>query len=211
MRILFIGCVLFVAACAPRQEIVPPVYSLNRDSCQEEPKIASALPIGFNPEEVVSINLRIDQTSNCLSADNNENQLYQIIKLPAQSAPYIITVGSQPNGQSIFAPSIATLLDTGEVAREFDQSNFLFRAGKLTTKLKVEATEQYLMVASNPASVGESTTQITNLINRNSGYSNGIIYNFNTGAENRSSYQFSHAGMVTVTTQALPSRSLSSE
>lgn len=211
MRALFVGCILFAAACAPRQEIVPPVYSLNKDSCEDKPKLVSALPIGFNPEEIVSIDLRIDQTSNCLSGENNESQLYQVIKLPSTSAPYIITVGSQPNGQSIFAPSIATLLDTGEIIREFDQSNFLFRGGKLTTKLKVEANEQYLMVASNPASVGESTTQITNLINRNSGYSNGIIYNYNTGAENRSSYQFSHAGMVTVTTQALPSRSLSSD
>ncbi len=208
MKRYVIVSTLFASACAPTQEVVPPVFSLGATSCSSEPSLSSTLPITFNPKEPVTIEFRIDQSSRCLQTPDDRKQLYQMVQLPSVGHEYIVTVRSKTNGQSIFAPTLVTLKENGDIGQQLSQSDFLFRGDSLTAKIEIEATEQYLMIASNPQSIGQSTTQIRSLINSNMAYSNGIAMRYNTGTENRSDYKFSHAGMLSVTTQAPPNRTI---
>jgi hypothetical protein len=209
-NLVIIGAVLLVAACVKHPTPVAPILSLEHTTCQPTPALAAALPITFNPEERTSINFDVDRGSPCLQKSGSQKQLYQLVALPRSATMYLVTVASQANGHGIFAPTLITFKEDGSEVRELSQSDFLFRGTNLSAKIEVQTEERYLMVASNPASVGESTTQINGLTHRQGSFYNGAAgVRFNTGREQQTDYKYSHAGKVMVSTQALPNRSVS--
>jgi hypothetical protein len=209
MRLVAVSLLLVLAACAPKPEIVAPVYSIGAKTCSAEIDISTARPISFNAEEPEAIEVRIDGSSPCVEKPGSERQLYQLIQLPVTSTPYLVSIGSKINGSGIFAPVLLTLDSEGNAKRQIDQSSFLFRGSSLTAKIQSQPDEHFLVIASNPASVGDTSMRIDSLVNSHTTYSNGFAYRVNTGHETRTNVTFSHSGLVSVSTHSLPNRSIS--
>ena len=211
MRFAGVSFLFFLAACAPKPEIVAPVYSIGSKTCSSEADISTALPIGFNPEKPEVIEVRIDNSSPCVEKPGAERQLYQLIELPVTGTPYLVSIGSKINGGGIFAPVLSTIDSEGNALRRIDQSSFLFRGSSLTAKLESKPNERFLVIASNPTSVGDTSMRINSLISSQTAYSNGFAYQINSGRETRTNITYSHSGLVSVSTHPLPNRSITAQ
>ncbi|MCE7998057.1 MAG: hypothetical protein HEP70_04285 [Rhodobiaceae bacterium] len=202
---------LLLAACAnkpiPTQDVT---VSLATVSCDAEFTRSRAKPIGYDPEEPVTLDFEVQRTSPCKLDSDGNKQLYEVISLPNSAVPYLVTVASPKIGGSAFAPTAVTLDKDEQVRRVFDHDAFLNRGSRLMAMFEAEPEDRFLVISSNAGVAGDVKSEIQTVISSQSHY-NAAYATSSTlyfGSEQQRGYTMSHTGKVSVTTQAAPDRSL---
>ena len=192
---------LLLAACATPLPAVPPELSLDGHVCASSPALASAQPVPFDAEKNVSAEL---DASVCLNAGDGTRSTYAVFKLPEVETPYLLRVASAPLGQTILSPRLVLLDADGRVLRERSRDTFLFHGPALYTALRAHPEERYLVVASDPATVGRKVSYVAGSVQQNMAPAGPVIFLYYTGNEQTNSLVYAHNGKVTVSAQPLP-------
>ncbi len=149
-----------------------------------------------------------DGTTACWQA-NGRRSLYAVFALPQSTGPVLVTVTSTPLGYGLLSPRVLLLDDQAAVVRELPRDKFTFHGNSLYLGIRLHDGERYLMVASDPATVGTPISRIneaTNMTGSSIMTSSGAVgfLEIHTGSETTSMFTYSHTGTVTVSAQPMP-------
>lgn len=199
-----------VAACNTRSAGPPPMLNvpLGR-ACADKISTIGARPVMFDGEDAGAIDLVIDEGSTCLTGADGKKSLYQVVELPDVGAEYILSVESYQQGNSIFAPRLQLLGRDGEVIRDVDHDDMMFRGTSLTALLRAKPGERYLLIRSDPQTVGLGESRIMDSIRQSGSYNaatGGTFYVY-TGATTTSQMTYSHGGKLKIIVRHMPKRS----
>ncbi|HXC54015.1 MAG TPA: hypothetical protein VNU97_01850 [Rhizomicrobium sp.] len=194
--------VLAAAACAHAPPDVAPILDLADRSCVPEPALAAALATaatvdGDREKPAVAT---IDAQTPCLAGPAGKS-LYVLFALPG-GGPYTISLSSVPLGRSLFAPRASVLDGDGKLLRDLPIDGFLFRGTNLTTLYRSHPGERYLLVASDPPSVGRLISRVNETVQQtyaSTGYATFVIY---TGSDIATDTTWAHNGEVTLSVVA---------
>jgi len=189
---------LLAGACLSPPPDLPPLLDISAAQCTPRPDLASAVgtvaTIQGDSEKpsTASLNLR----SGCIAGVDGKS-LYAVFAMP-DGGPFTISVSSLPQGRSLFAPR-ATMLDAqGVELRQLPASSFLFRGPNLTALYRSHPGERYLLVSSDPPSVGKPLRRLQENVQATTAGSAGIYVTVYTGTETASEATWSHNGVVSV-------------
>ncbi|WP_185680937.1 MalM family protein [Parvibaculum sedimenti] len=193
-----------LGGCAKDKVSQPPILSLPTASvCTAAPELTRALPLVFDPEKDLPVTVSLDAGSACLEQKPGERSLYGVVALPAAGQQLVISVASEPIGQSIFAPQLMLLDQKGAVLRRIPRDDFMFRGGALTALIRAHDAERYLVVISDPKMVGQNISQVAGATTATP-VTNGIVgFVAYTGSESTTNLTYSHGGTVKVVAQTL--------
>jgi hypothetical protein len=198
-----------LAACS-NTPAPPPVVSLDARICTARPDLAGAraLPLeapsdgGVPSGKGVTVPLAADAA--CLKPAGGEKRVYALFKLPESAAPYIITIASDPVGSGLLSPYAETLDQEGRVLRVVQRDSFMFHGAALAVGLRSHPEEQYLLVASDPASVGQTVSQIAGTTQVTTSGTGTIFFTLHTGSETTRTLTYAHSGSITVKAAPVP-------
>jgi len=148
--------------------------------------------------------VEIDDMAPCIVVSPGDaRSTYSIFRLPPAPPTYVVGVTSTPIGQGLFSPHLLMLDDRGKVLRELPRDSFQFHGSSLYAGVRIRPLERYLIVASDPLSIGKQESQITGAIQSNY-ISTGIVgFIVVTGSETTNQLTYAHNGKVTVTLKKL--------
>jgi Maltose operon periplasmic protein precursor (MalM) len=197
---------LLVLAC--KGPAIKAVTALDGRTCAALPDLGTAVAVPLDADKDVTV--KLDATAPCLAAGDGDKSTYAAFLLPEASEPYLLSVTSEPSGTTLFSPR-ALLLDAGGTTlRELPRDAFMFHGTSLYLGLRARPGERYLVVASDPRSVGESQTQIAGATQTSGGslYGGGF-FTYATGSERTRILHQAHSGTVSVAAKPLPKAELS--
>ena len=204
-----IGCAglacLALAACATTPTPVP-LLTVSATNCSAAPNLSTAAPLvlAAKPGDEKPVELTFDAQTSCLQSAAGTKSLYRVFALPADAPPYTIMVSAVPFGQALFAPHLMLLDGQGSMTREVKSDPFVFRGSQLTALLRNHADERYLLIASDPDSMGKQfarTLEETQVYTGSTGYG---IYQIHTGTDTTQQMIYTANGNVSVTLAPLP-------
>lgn len=191
MAMTAIGCV----AKAP-----PPMLTVNTANCAIAPDLRSAHPVTVKDAASVVF----DDATPCLQPTGGVARLYAVFLLPESSAPLSIFVKSVPRGQGVVAPHVVVLGQDGKPTREISHDRFLSRGGSLQVGIRMQTGERYLLVASNPETVGQSSSEIVGSTQQTMvPVGTGFVF-VTTGQETVRSLTRAHGGTIVVSAELVP-------
>lgn len=191
--------VVILAACATPP---PPTVSLEGRSCVAGPELGKAQSLALAPDKAITV--KLDATAACLLANDGAKSVYVAFQLPQSADEYLVTVVSAPLGQGLFSPHLLMLDSNGQMVRELPRESFLFHGPSLSAGIRVHPGERYLVVASDPQSVGASVSRLTENTHVTVATSGFVTFAVHTGSEANSTYTYAHNGTITVWAQTLP-------
>ena len=205
MRSLFLfGCTVMALACsACTKNPIPPMLTINATNCAATPDLGTAHEVTLKASASVVFN----DTTPCLQPVGGAARLYSVFRLPESTEAFWVTVTSVPRGQGIVAPYVVLLDQDGKPTREMTHDRFVFRGVSLKLSIRPQSNERYLLVASTPDAVGETTSGVvgnaqTTAVAVGTGY---VVVP--AGWENVHSVTRAHGGTITVTTELIPKKS----
>jgi hypothetical protein len=193
-----------LAGCAT--PIPPPVVNLAERQCVTLPNLAGAQQLVFTPDKSQNVTVTYDDTTPCLEDQPGSRSLYRVFALPAPTQPYLIAIGSEIWGSTLFAPRVQFLGSDGRVKRTVARPDFVFRRKSLSTLLRSHSDEAYLVIASDPQVVGLKNILVDDTTGAMPIVVGRVAFIMYTGADAMSTQLFSHGGRVTVSLEALPTK-----
>ena len=190
-----------LAACAAVPS-APPILSLDGRACVDRPDLASAEELPLDADKPVRH--AFDAGAACLETDSGKSA-YAVFRLPRSDDTYLLSVTSAPAGEALFSPRLMPLNATGEITRDVPRDDFMFHGPSLYIGLRAAPTERYLVVASDPASIGQQMSYITGdsrMIPVPVGV--GAVAQIHLGSETQHRLTYAHSGTVTVAAQPMP-------
>src|SRR6185437_6006226 len=130
---------------------------------------------------------------------------YALFTLPNSTGPYLLSVTSSPIGQALIAPHLFLLDGLGNKLRDASRDSFAFHGSSLAMTLRAYPNERYLLVASEPDTLGTGGSQLRDGVNVTSistGY--GGFVSVHTGFEENQSYVYAVNGTITVSAGPIP-------
>jgi hypothetical protein len=109
----------------------------------------------------------------------------------------------------MFSPRVLLLDGAGAVLREVPRDAFMFHGPNLYLGLRARPDGRYLVVASDPASVGGQETHIATQTQSSGGATTGggyFVMNF--GREKTRSFTYAHSGKLIVAAKPFPKADL---
>jgi hypothetical protein len=197
---------LGLAGCAATAPPTPALLSLDGRPCAAAPALDPASPVAMRKpmEPYAGATAEIDGRGACLVDPGGARSLYVVFALPESAEPYVISVASVPLGETILAPRVLVLDARGAVLRERGRDDFAFRGTRLEAGLRAYPGDRFLVVASDPASVGRRDTQVVGQIQSTPVCSMYGCFYVNTGAERSGAYVYAHNGRVVVAAEPMP-------
>ena len=188
----------------------PPILTLDARICAARPDLAAArkLPLegssenGSRSPEGVTVNL--DASTACLKPAGGDKRVYVLFQLPDSTVPYIITVTSTPVGTGLLSPYVEMLDAQGTVVREAPRDSFMFHGMALRVGLRSHPGERYLLVASDPKSVGQTVSQIIEGTQTTMASTGTVVFTIHTGSDTTTTLTYAHSGSVTVMAEPVP-------
>jgi hypothetical protein len=192
-----------VSACA-MTEGPPPLLGLDFEgkTCAAFPDFARAKDLVVATDKPITA--KIDENTPCLVDGSGERSAYAVFGLPSSQEEYLVSVTSVPQGQTLLSPRVMMLDFMGGLLREVSNDSFTFRGTGLAIALRVRADERYLVVASDPESVGQEVSMIRSAT-MTTVVTTGYAYvPINTGSESEISHTFAHNGSIIVAATPIP-------
>jgi len=189
-----------VGACAKPPP--PPTLSLAGRACVEKPDLASASAVPLADNKPVSVTL--DDKTPCIEAAGSGKATYVAFSLPQSNEEYVLSVTSIPIGEGRFSPRLALLDADGKKLRDIPPDMFMAHGASLHAGLRPHAGERYLIVSSDPDTIGQAKSQIMDGTRVSSTYSAGLAVTVHTGFENNVTLTNAYNGTVTVAAQPIP-------
>ncbi len=187
-----------MSGCADK---TPPMLTINTANCVATPDLGSAHPVTVKDAASVAF----DDTTPCLQPSGAVARLYTVFLLPESDAPRSIFVKSVPRGQGVVAPHVMVLDQEGKPIREIPHDRFLSRGGSLQAGIRMQTGERYLLVASNPETVGHSSSEIVADIQQTMvATGTGGYFFVNTGKETVRKLTRAHGGTIVVSAELVP-------
>jgi len=180
----------------------PPAISLAGRSCVAAADLAAAKPVTLDAGKTVEVNL--DDHAACLEPPGGPKSAYAAFQLPLSAEPYLVTVLSTPIGQGLFAPRLLVLDAQGATIREIPKDSFTFHGAVLHAAIRAHADERYLIVASDPASVGQTVSQLSEATQSTLLCGPMLCSAYHSGSETSNTLTFAHNGSITVSAQPVP-------
>ncbi len=189
---------LMAAGCATPPLDVPPVLDLAGHECTETPSLAAAVPVVaiIDGKSEKPSTTMLDANSPCLARPAGK-ALYALFAVP-DGGPYTISIASVPLGRSLLAPRASVLDDKGGLVRELPTSSFMFRGTYFTALYRSHAGERYILVESDPPSVGKPLSRVHETVQQtylSTGYATVVVY---TGSDIAMNTTWAHNGEVIV-------------
>jgi hypothetical protein len=201
--LLSLPILLLAGACASNGASAPaPTVSLTSQTCTALPDLANAHALTL--ENATEAAVTLDGGGPCLQDTKGNKSLYAVFRIPPASSPYQITVASEPLGTGLFSPHVLMLDDQGKVLREIPRDSFLFHGKDLSVSLRAHPGEVFLIAASDPQSVGQQVSQIsedtsTTMVMAGPYTAVPITH----GSDTTSTHTYAHNGTVKVTLKAI--------
>jgi hypothetical protein len=191
-----------LAGCATVRS-VPPLTSLDGRSCHARPELKTALVLPLDSGKPVKTEL--DTGAPCLAAEGTgAKSVYAAIRLPRSEEPYLLSVTSVPLGTTLFSPRLMILDAQGALLREVPRESFVFRGSALHAGVRARPGDEYLVVASDPGSVGQLSTRITGSTQLTAVPVGTGVFMMSTGSEAQTAHMFAHNGSIEVSAQPWP-------
>ncbi len=196
---------LLLAACgAPPGP--PPVTDLSTLACATSPDLISALPLPLDKDKPVKIDL--GATPACLAYADGSRASYVALNLPVAPGLYLVTVSSKLVGNVLFAPRVSLLGSTGAVIRQVPQDDFNFHGDLLSVGLRVTPDIRFILVTSEPASVGQGNSHVVTVINSSTSTTyvgkRPVVTTYTGGTERTDDFVYTHNGTVIVRAEPMP-------
>jgi hypothetical protein len=192
-----------LAACS-HPEPPAPVLSLAEASCAAQPDLAGAVALTLDAKDETKVSETIGANTPCFAPAPEARSLYRVFALPASAEPYIISVASAPVGIGVFAPHLTLLDASGAPKREIAHDSFVYRGDNLSVLFRSHPDERYLLVASDPGSVGQSVTRLQEAKNAMPLMAGPVFFTAYTGTDSSASHVYAHSGQITVTLSPVP-------
>ena len=191
---------LGLAASGCSRPALEAVTSLAGRTCAMAPDLTAARPIEFDVADTNRVDL--DATGPCLGGAGGPS-LYATFQLPNVPAPYVVNIASERRRQTVASLRLTLLDAQGGETRTVPRASFVQRGQELTSTLRVRPGERYLVVASDPATVGQQSRDITSATQTQAvGYP--LLVQVNTGSEEVTSTRYAHNGTIRVAARPLP-------
>jgi hypothetical protein len=182
---------------------LPPLVTLDGRDCGARPDFAGAQPILLDPDKDVT--MRLDAAAPCVQAADGTKSVYGVFRLPQSADPYVVSVTSTLSGRGLFSPRLTMVDREGTVLREVPRDAFVFHGTSLYVGIRSHAEEAYMIVASDPQSVGQQVAQTSeNAQTSTAVFPSGGFLTIGMGAEKTHRFTYSHNGVVTVSARPLP-------
>jgi hypothetical protein len=203
MRDLRRSCLLLLppllAGCAGAPA-APPLTSLLDRPCAEKLDLAAPHPVQLDGREVP-----VDFAAAAACWDvGGRRSAYAVFVLPSASEPYLASITSRPVGTALLSPRALILDERGETVRELKRDSFLSKGAALSASFRARPDERYLVVASDPGSVGTDVSQISGSISSTMVAAGPVFTMVHSGTETTQRYTYAHNGLVAVSAQPVP-------
>lgn len=197
--------ILFLAGCAPPAP--PPMVSLDGRSCGAQVDLSSGHVPALEVSKAIMVTL--DEKAMCLQAPDGSKSVYAAFLLPQLPALPLVTVMSSPLGEGLFSPHLLMLDPEGKILREVPRDAFSFHGSALHVGIRMHAEERYLLVASDPQTVGTDISRIVDgtTTSTTTTYFKGggsISSSASFGKEDTLKLTYAHNGTVSVLVQPMP-------
>ena len=198
---------LLLAACATQEPSVPPALTLDALACDSELKLTGAIPVVLSENKnafEAAKPATAEFGSTCVTGSDGARRSYAVFALPSLGEPYLLRVTSLPLGPTLLSPRLLLLDEHGRVLRERARDTFVFKGTALYSGVRAHPEERYLVVESDPASVGQEVPHIAGQVQQtiaSTGFVTIVIY---SGSEQKRSLVYAHNGKVSVSAQRLP-------
>jgi hypothetical protein len=180
----------------------PPITSLGNRGCAPAPDLAAARPVFLSAQQPATAD--VDAAAPCVTTSDGARAAYQVFGLPDAPTPYLVTVASEPQGQTLFAPRVMILDGNGATQQELPREAFMFHGTKLSVAFRTHGTERFVVVLSDPSSIGTQVSQMKSGVQATAVPAGPVIFFAHTGFESSSVYTYAHNGRVTVSAQPIP-------
>jgi hypothetical protein len=174
---------------------------LDGRQCTPLPDLATAHPVLVNDKD---LSITLDDKTGCLDVHAERKLAYVAFALPVLEQPYFLSVTSIPIGEGLFFPKLTLLDGAGKVLREIPPDVFLPHGAALHAGLRPHPEERYLIVSSDPTTIGQTNSQLTEGIRVSGFMAGGIYVQVQTGLEGKSTLTHAYNGTVTVKATVVP-------
>jgi hypothetical protein len=142
----------------------------------------------------------LDDKTACFDAPGSGKAAYVAFSLPAASDEYMLSVTSVPIGEGRFLPRLALADGDGKTLRDIPPDMFMAHGAALRAGLRPHPGERFLIVSSDPDTIGQSKSQIMD----GTQVSTSAYIQIHTGFENNVTLTNAYNGTVIVAAQPIP-------
>jgi len=191
---------LSLAGCAVAPP--PPMTTLDGRICTPAPDFTLSHPLELGARATI---MSFDQNTPCWQSAEGKRSAYVLFTLPNGIEPYLLSVTSAPIGQALIAPHLYLLDGLGNKLRDASRDSFAFHGSSLSMNLRAYPNERYLLVASEPDTLGGGGSQLRDgvvVTNYSTGY--GGFVSIHTGFEQNQNYVYAVNGTIIVSAEPIP-------
>jgi hypothetical protein len=181
-------------------QTLPPTLTLDQRTCLNSIDFSRALPLAANGNPV---KVTVDDNTACLQTSGMRHA-FVLFRLPDSPEPTLISVSSIVTGGTLFAPHLALLDSSGTSMREIGREAFVFRGMSLNAGLRPREGERYLLVYSDPATVGQQESRIVGLTQASAVAAGPVIVSVYSGNEMTLGHTLAHNGTIEVSLRPVP-------
>lgn len=196
---LFAPLLLILGACASGPGMTP-VTTLGEMACSAQPDLAQAQVLQMG----AGMKVTLDPVTRCWKSAEGAASSYVVFKLPVANDGYMLLVSSEPRGIVLLSPRLFILDAQGGLLRDVANEKFMFRGADFGTSLRARPGDAYLVVASDPASIGGQVSNIVGSVTQGSMVAGPFIVQTYTGSERNEKRVFSHNGVIEAKAEPLP-------
>jgi hypothetical protein len=193
---------LALVGCSPKPP-PSPIVSLDGRTCADSVDLGSAKAVQVTSDKSISVTL--DDKSPCVhDALSGNRNVYAIFLLPQSDDSWFLSIDSIAVGERLFTPRAQLLDAAGNVQREITRDAFTFHGIALHAGLRPHPGEQYLLVTSDKASIGQSTSRIMDATQVTTGAGGGVFLQIHTGSESIPTFVGAYNGTIVVAAKPIP-------
>jgi hypothetical protein len=190
-----------LAGCATTPP--PAVTAFARQDCAAAPDLAGAISL-TPPKEKAEfvVTTPVGAGAACLARPGGAAP-YVLYALPADFDDKTLMVGANLEAARVLSPEVSILDGQGQVTRRFGEADYLFRGTVYSVQFRPKVGEAYLLVAADPARVGQSfeaihigTSTTSTVIPVGGAYATA---NWTSGVDQKVARTFSYEGAIEVT------------
>lgn len=189
-----------LSACAPTSP--PPIITLGQRACAAVPDFTAAHPVPLDGASNVTVDIGKDTA--CWQRAKGGPSAYVLFALPDSLSPYLLTVTSEAEGKTLFAPRVVMFDGFGRVLREMPRTSFQYHGTSLYLGVRVYPDEKYAMVASDPQVVGKTVAQVIDGTQQQYVTSGFLTVTLHSGYEVTANLVYAVNGKVSVSAAPMP-------
>lgn len=193
-----------LAGCATQNAGPPPLLELSSLHCGQAPGLAGVPKLVYDPKQDENTTTAVITAASSCFKDAVGSSLYAAYELPSMPLPYIVRVDSEPEGETLMALRVLLYGSDGLLKRQFARKQIFFRGNALSVIFRSHADERYIVVASDPAAVGQKLSRVQDATRSTVVAAYPVMFNMYTGAEATMKNILSENGRVTISLQPIP-------